>query len=66
MNVGDLIYLKPKRRGPDSGVFFGLLINKEQVGSGKTGSTILYDVLITEVGQILTLSDIYFDVWGLE
>ena len=66
MKVGDLIYLKPKHKGPDSGLFFGLLINKEQVGSGKTGSTILYDVLITEVDQILTLSDIYFDVWGLE
>tara|TARA_B100000989_G_scaffold127996_1_gene95032 strand:+ start:286 stop:486 length:201 start_codon:yes stop_codon:yes gene_type:complete len=66
MKVGDLIYLKPKHKGPDSGLFFGLLINKEQVGSGKTGSTILYDVLITEVNQILTLSDIYFDVWGLE
>ena len=66
MQVGDLVYLKPKTNNPDDVDFVGLLLHMEQVGSGKTGSTILYDVLLTETNEVHTLSDIYFEIWRVE
>ena len=66
MQVGDLVYLKPKTNNPDDVDFVGLLLHMEQVGSGKTGSTILYDVLLTDTNEVHTLSDIYFEIWRVE
>ena len=66
MQIGDLVYLKPKTNNPDDVDFIGLLLHKEQVGSGKTGSTILYDVLLTDTNEVHTLSDIYFEIWRVE
>ena len=38
----------------------------EQVGAGKTGSTVLYDVLLAEANEVITISDIYFEIWRIE
>ena len=65
MNIGDLVYLRPKNLTVDEEEIIGLLVNMEQVGSGKTGSTILYDVLLTDTNEVHTLSDIYFEIWRI-
>jgi|TARA_R110001592_G_C12711734_1_gene707912 hypothetical protein len=66
MKVGDLVYLKPKSTKHADEDFIGLVIHKEQVGSGKTGSTILYDVMLTETNELITISDVYFKIWRVE
>ena len=66
MKIGDLVYLRPKNLTSDEEEIIGLLVNMEQVGSGKTGSTILYDVLLTDTNEVHTLSDIYFEIWRIE
>ena len=65
MKVGDLVYLRPKLYD-ETEDYIGLLVHKEQVGSGQKGSTVLYDVLLTETNEILTVSDIYFTIWRIE
>ena len=66
MQVGDLVYLKPKNTKHTSEDYVGLVIHKEQVGSGKSESTILYDVMLTETNELITVSDIYFEIWRVE
>ena len=65
MRIGDLVYLRPKNLREEDDLI-GLLVNMEQVGSGKTGSTVLYDVLLTETNEVITISDIYFEIWRIE
>ena len=65
MKIGDLVYLRPKNLREEDDLI-GLLVNMEQVGSGKTGSTVLYDVLLTETNEVTTISDIYFEIWRIE
>ena len=65
MKIGDLIKLRPKRAENGIEEYHGILINMTDVG--KNGSkTTLYDVLVGEVDQILTVSDIFFDVWRIQ
>ena len=66
MKAGDLIYLKPKTKRIEDEDYIGLVVHAEQVGSNKGGSTILYDVLLTETNEVITISDIYFEIWRLE
>lgn len=66
MKIGDLIYLKPKNTKIEDEDYVGLLVHTEQVGSNKGGSTILYDVLLTETNEVITISDIYFEIWRIE
>lgn len=65
MQLGDLVYLRPKNLREEEDLI-GLLVNMEQVGSGKTGSTVLYDVLLAEANEVITISDIYFEIWRIE
>ena len=65
MKIGDLVYLRPKNIVQPMEEIIGLLVHMEQVGSGKTGSTILYDVLLTDTNEVHTLSDIYFERWRI-
>ena len=65
MKIGDLVYLRPKNLREEDDLI-GLLVNMEQVGSGKTGSTVLYDVLLTETNEVTTISDIYFEIGRFE
>ena len=65
---GDLVYLKPKadRLIED---YIGLVISCERIPSNyspKLSSTTLYDVLLTVTNEIMTVSDIYFEVWRIE
>ena len=66
MKIGDLVYLKPKRNNPDDVDFVGLLISKERIGGEGRRGTTLYDVLISETTDVITLSDIYFTIWRIE
>ena len=66
MKIGDLVYLRPRNLTWDEEDIIGLLVHVQQVGSGKTGSTILYDVLLTDTNEVHTLSDIYFEIWRIE
>ena len=65
MKIGDLVKLRPKSRPTTLEEYHGILINMADVG--RNGSkTILYDVLVGEVDQVLTVSDIFFDVWRID
>jgi hypothetical protein len=67
MKEGDLVYLKPKNQYRDNEEeFIGLVIHQQQVGSFKGVSTILYDVLLTETNEVITISDIYFKIRRIE
>ena len=74
MKEGDLVYLKPNygkdiidiRAIEDEEDFIGLVIHRHQVGSNQGGSTILYDVLLTETNKVITISDMYFKIWRIE
>ena len=65
MKVGDLIYFKQKGKLGDDHDYIGLLVKKEHVGRSKLDGTWLYDVLLSETNELLTISDIYFDIWRL-
>jgi len=65
MQIGDLVYLRPKNLR-DEEELIGLLVDMEQVGQAKIDSTILYDVLLTETNEVITISDIYFEIWRIE
>lgn len=66
MRTGDLIYIKPKQDRKDDEDYIGLIVHQEQVGRGGKGSTILYDVLLTDTNEVVTISDIYFQIWRIE
>ena len=66
MQVGDLVYLKPKPSRLEDEDFIGLLLSKKRVGRSKIDSTVLYDVLMAETNEIITVSDIYFEIWRIE
>tara|TARA_X000000950_G_scaffold282160_1_gene380462 strand:+ start:1036 stop:1233 length:198 start_codon:yes stop_codon:yes gene_type:complete len=65
MQLGDLVYLRPKNLREEDDLI-GLLVHMEQVGRAKIDSTILYDVLLAETNEVLTISDIYFEIWRVE
>ena len=65
MKIGDLVYLRPKNLREEDDLI-GLLVHMEQVGRAKIDSTILYDVLLAETNEVLTISDIYFEIWRVE
>ena len=67
MKEGDLVYLKPESQYRDNEEeFIGLVIHQQQVGSNLGASTILYDVLLTDTNEVITISDIYFEIWRIE
>lgn len=65
MQVGDLVKLRPKSGPTNLEEYHGILINTQDVGRNGSKTT-LYDVLIGEIDQILTVSDIFFDVWKID
>ena len=66
MKVGDLIYFKQKGKLGDDNDYIGLLVEMQHVGKSKIDSTILYDVLLTETNELITISDVYFEIWRIE
>ena len=66
MQVGDLVYIKPKPSHLEDEDFIGLVLNKQKVGRSKLDSTVLYDVLMAETNEVITVSDIYFTIWRVE
>lgn len=66
MQVGDLVYIKPKPAQLEDEDFIGLVLGKQKVGRSKLDSTILYDVLMAETNEVITVSDIYFEIWRIE
>ena len=65
MKIGDLVYLRPKNLREEEEMI-GLLVHMEQVGQSKLDSTILYDVLLTDTNDLITISEIYFEIWRIE
>lgn len=66
MQVGDLVYIKPKPSQLEDEDFIGLVLNKQKVGRSEIDSTVLYDVLMAETNEVITVSDIYFTIWRIE
>lgn len=64
MKVGDLVYLKHKHYKEDD--YIGLIVEMQHVGRSKLDGSWLYDILFTETNELITISDIYFDVWRIE
>jgi hypothetical protein len=65
MKEGDLVKLRPKRANSGIEEYHGILLSMQQIG--RNGSeTILFDVLVGEIDEILTVSDIFFDVWRID
>ena len=65
MQAGDLIGFYPKS-GLEKEEYMGLLLNVQTVGRSKLDTSILYDALIGETDEVITISDIYFSVWRIE
>lgn len=66
--VGDLVKLRPKnkqdRLNPDK-IFMGILLDIHETGTVPSRS-VLFDILVGEIDQILTVSDTFFEVWKVE
>ena len=65
MKIGDLVYLRPKNLREEED-FIGLVVNMQHVGRSKLDGTWLYDVLLNETTEVITISDIYFEIWRIE
>ena len=66
MKVGDLIYFKQKGELGDNNDYIGLLVEMQHVGMSKLDGTWLYNVLLSATSELITVSDIYFDIWRIE
>ena len=66
MRTGDLICFKQKGKLGDNNDYIGLLVEMQHVGKSKLDGTWLFDVLLTETNELITISDIYFDIWRVE
>ena len=68
MRTGDLVWLRPHNRDPldvDED-YIGLVVNMKHVGRSKRDGTWLYDVLLNETSEVITITDIYFEIWRIE
>ena len=65
MKIGDLVYLRHKSKHLADEDYIGLLLKNEYVGNKKSG-TFLYDVLLNETNEVITITDIYFEIWRIE
>lgn len=66
MQIGDLVYLRPNDSRWSGEDLIGLLVKMQHVGRSKLDGTWLYDVLINETNEVMTISDIYFEIWRIE
>ena len=66
MKIGDLVYLRPKHTVQPVQDLIGLLVKMQHVGRSKLDGTWLYDVLVDEANGVITVSDIYFEIWRFE
>ena len=66
MRIGDLVYLKPRNSNIEDEDYTGLLVKMQHVGRSKLDGTVLYDVLLNETNEVITISDIYFEIWRIE
>ena len=66
MKIGDLVFLKPKSQKIEEEDYIGLLVKMQHVGRSKLDGTWLYDVLLNETNEVITISDIYFEIWRIE
>lgn len=66
MQIGDLVYLKPRNTRIEDENYIGLLLNKERIGDKDHRGCYLYDVLFAESNEVITISDIYFEIRRIE
>ena len=60
------MFLKPKSQKIEDEDYIGLLVKMQHVGRSKLDGTWLYDVLLNETNEVITISDIYFEIWRIE
>ena len=66
MQIGDLVKLRPKSGHKTfKEEYHGLLIDIQDVGRNGSKTT-LYDILVGDINQLLTVSDIFFNVWRID
>ena len=66
MKVGDLVYLKPKNIVQPVQDLIGLIVKTKHVGRSKLDGAWLYDVLLNETSEVITITDLYFEIWRIE
>lgn len=67
MQIGDLVKLRPKSGHMTfKEEYHGILIDIQDVGKKNGSKTTLYDILVGDIDQILTVSDIFFNVWRMD
>ena len=66
MKIGDLVYLQPKNIVQPMQKLIGLVVKVQHVGRSKLDGTWLYDVLLNDTSEVITISDIYFEIWRIE
>ena len=65
MKVGDLVYLRPKHIVQPVHSLIGLIVKTQHVGRSIDG-VCLYDVLLNETTEVITITDMYFEIWRIE
>ena len=66
MKVGDLVYLRPKHINQPTYDLIGLIVKTQHVGRSKLDGAWLYDVLLNETTEVITITDIYFEIRRIE
>ena len=66
MSIGDLVYIRPNNIVQPVHNLIGLVVKIQHVGQSKLDGTWLYDVLLNETSEVITISDIYFEIWRIE
>ena len=66
MKLGDLVYLRPKHIIQPAQDLVGLIVKMQHVGRSKLDGAWLYDVLLNETTEVITITDIYFEIWRIE
>ena len=66
MSIGDLVYIRPNNIVQPVQNLIGLVVKIQHVGQSKLDGTWLYDVLLNETSEVITISDIYFEIWRIE
>ena len=66
MSIGDLVYIRPNNIVQPVQNLIGLVVKIQHVGRSKLDGTWLYDVLLNETSEVITISDIYFKIWRIE
>ena len=66
MSIADLVYIRPNNIVQPVQNLIGLVVKIQHVGRSKLDGSCLCDVLLNETSKVITISDIYFEIWRIE